>query len=66
MVRAIVDPDVCQGHALCHLATATVFGLGDEDGHSFVKTDPVPADQAGAVLEAAATCPEQAISVIED
>ena len=60
-----IDPDVCQGHTLCHLAAPDIFLLRDDDGHSNVASPDVPPDREEAVRRAAATCPEGAITIDE-
>ena len=64
-MRVHVDPDVCQGHTLCALAAPEVFLLREEDGHSYVAQETVPAGMEEAVRKAVATCPEGAISIEE-
>jgi ferredoxin len=60
-----IDPDVCQGHTLCALAAPQIFFLRDEDGHAYVESPDVPADQEDLVRKAVATCPEGAITIDE-
>jgi ferredoxin len=64
-VRVRIDPDVCQGHTLCHIAAPSLFLLREEDGHSYVASEEVPAGLEDAVRRAVATCPEGAISLDE-
>lgn len=64
-MRVFVDPDVCQGHTLCHLAAPDLFLLREEDGHSYVVSEEVPPDREAAVRKAVATCPEGAIRLDE-
>lgn len=40
-----------------------LFQLDEIDGHSSAVTDEVPASQERAALEAARSCPEQAIAL---
>jgi ferredoxin len=55
------DPARCQGHARCNAICPEVFDL-DQDGFVVV-LNPSPGDElAVAVNDAAANCPEQAIS----
>ena len=61
-MRVKIDPDVCQGHAMCFLACPQVFQLSDEDGHAFVTDEAVPAEFEDAVEQAKRSCPEGAIS----
>ncbi len=64
-MKVKIDPDVCQGHTLCHMAAPEIFLLRDEDGHAYVASDQVPAGQEDLVRKVVDTCPEGAISVEE-
>jgi ferredoxin len=59
-----VDPDLCQGNAVCLLRAEKVFALDDEEV-AVVLVDEVPSDQEDAVRHASASCPTQAIRVDE-
>jgi ferredoxin len=61
-MRVIVERSRCQGHALCAMNAPDLFDLDDE-GHSRVLADPVPAGLDGAARAAEAGCPERAITV---
>jgi ferredoxin len=61
-MRVTVDPDRCQGHARCWEICPEVFDLDDE-GHSVVKAEEVPAGLEENVERAATNCPERAITV---
>ena len=61
-MRVSVDPEICQGHARCWDLCPEVFQLDDE-GHAFVAVDEVPPDLEGKARDAAANCPERAITV---
>ncbi|HKY13275.1 MAG TPA: ferredoxin [Microthrixaceae bacterium] len=61
-MRVTVDEDVCQGHARCWEICPEVFSL-DEAGHAVVESADVPAELEEDVAEAAANCPERAITV---
>ncbi len=63
-MKVSVDPDLCQGHARCWEICPEVFSL-DEEGHSQVLADEVPAGLQALAGKAAANCPERAISVRE-
>jgi ferredoxin len=66
-VRVLVNPDRCQGHALCAVAAPELFDLSDDDdGHSVVKLELVPSELADQALRAELGCPEGAITVIDD
>jgi ferredoxin len=61
-MKVSADSARCQGHARCNAICPGVFGL-DEDGFVVV-LNPSPGDElATAVNDAAANCPERAISV---
>jgi ferredoxin len=62
-VRVRVDLDRCQGHTLCAMRAPRSFELDDVDGHSVVVDEEVPPEQEDEVVEAARSCPEQAISI---
>ncbi|MCB1489355.1 MAG: ferredoxin [Bauldia sp.] len=61
-----VDRDVCQGHGLCYFTSDKLFALDDSDGKARVLIDPLPADLEDDALDAVETCPEQAITIVED
>lgn len=61
-MRVSVDPDLCQGHARCWAICPEVFAL-DEEGHALVALPDVPAEHEDKAREAAANCPERAITV---
>lgn len=61
-MKVAVDPDRCQGHARCWEICPDVFSL-DEEGHSVVSMNDVPAGLEAAVSRAAGNCPERAITV---
>jgi ferredoxin len=62
-MRVAVDRTMCVGHAQCTAICPAVFG-SDELGYAVVVGDGTvaPVDEADARL-AAASCPEQAITV---
>jgi ferredoxin len=62
-MRVHIDPDVCQGHGLCHMSAPEVFYLRDEDGQSYVLTEIVPPGQQQSAELAAQACPERAITL---
>ena len=63
MKKVTVDKDLCIGCGACTGIASDVFALGD-DGKAEA-TGEVTADNEGAVDEAAAGCPVQAISVAD-
>jgi ferredoxin len=47
------------------MAAPELFKLRDEDGHSYVQDENVPAGLEELARRAAATCPEMAIEITE-
>jgi len=64
-VRVIVDEGRCQGHTLCAMSAPQVFSLREDDGHSYVMDEKVADGERQAVRTAAASCPEQAITIVD-
>ena len=62
-MKVHVDPEKCQGHTLCAMRAPSLFELSEIDGHSSAAAGEVPADLQPDALEAARSCPEQAISL---
>ncbi|ROO85919.1 ferredoxin [Actinocorallia herbida] len=62
-MKAVVDPDRCQGHARCWEISPEVFGL-DEEGHGQALTAEVPAEHAELARRAQRNCPERAIALV--
>jgi len=62
-VKVHVDAEKCQGHTLCAMRAPGLFELSEIDGHSSAVAGEVPADLEADALEAARSCPEQAISL---
>lgn len=62
-MRLRVDPDVCQGHTLCHMVAPELFQLRDDDGHSYVVHEDVPPELEELAVRAQAGCPERAIII---
>lgn len=65
-MKVWVDPERCQGHALCNMIAPDSFVLDDIDGHSTAVHETPPPDQEELVREAVQSCPEQAIILTED
>ena len=61
-MKASVNADLCQGHARCWDICPEVFDLDDE-GHSVVIREDVPAELEAKATEAARNCPERAITL---
>ena len=64
-MKVSVDADKCQGHTACAMAAPEVFGLSDDDGHSYVLLPQVPVHLEAAVRTAALNCPERAVLLSE-
>lgn len=64
-MRVRIKADMCQGHGMCALAAPELFRLSDEDGHAFILDENVAPDMRYSVAQAAASCPEGAIEVLE-
>lgn len=63
-MKVSVEPGKCQGHTLCAIAAPELFKLREDDGHAYVDGNgEVPKDLEGKAYAAAATCPEQAITI---
>jgi ferredoxin len=66
-MRVHVDENICQGHTLCNMVAPEIFSLRDEDGHAYVTVaGELTAGQEELARKAAATCPEQAITLSAD
>jgi ferredoxin len=63
-MKAHIDRDGCIGCGLCEEICPEVFHLAD-DGLAEVIADQVPEDVEDKALEAADSCPTQAITVEE-
>jgi len=63
-VKIHVDPQLCQGHALCNAAQPDLFTL-DDDGYSNVGVRDVPAGLEEAARRGMLSCPERAITIEE-
>lgn len=63
-MRVSVDRERCTGHGRCYMLAPEVFEA-DDDGHSLVRSELVPAHLEDAARRAAANCPEDAITTSE-
>jgi len=65
-MKLIVSSDLCRGHGRCY-DLAEDFLEDDDEGFVTVRgqTVDVPADQVENVRNAAATCPEGAITILD-
>jgi ferredoxin len=64
-MKLTVDGKSCMGHGRCYLMAPDLLAYDDE-GYVTIRdqTIDVPADEVEAAEDAAATCPEQAITLI--
>jgi ferredoxin len=63
LMRVRVDPELCQGHGMCHMSAPEIFQLREDDGHSYVLFEEVPPELEDAARLGAESCPECAITV---
>jgi len=64
-VKVTVDSQRCQGHTLCAISAPEAFELSDIDGHATPASEQVAPGQEERVREAVRSCPERAISLLE-
>ncbi|MDP3968296.1 MAG: ferredoxin [Nocardioides sp.] len=66
-MRVVADLDKCQGHGLCRMSAPDVYGATEDEGQVIVKfSGDIPEElEDGAVL-GVESCPEIALSIIED
>jgi ferredoxin len=67
VVRLRIDGDVCMGHGRCY-GVAPDLVTYDDEGFPVIRDElfAVPDDRVAAAEEVAATCPEEAISLVQD
>jgi ferredoxin len=63
-MRAVVDPERCQGHALCASFAPDVYVL-DEVGYNRTESTDIPGRLRDQALRGAAACPERAITLVD-
>jgi ferredoxin len=64
-VKVTVDADVCTGHGRCYVLGPDVFSP-DDFGHCLVLRADVPPELEHQARTAAESCPERAITVVDD
>ena len=64
-MRIVVDFDRCQSNAVCMGVAPELFEVRD-DGFLYVLDETPGEDRRAAAEEAAASCPTQAISLVEE
>ncbi|MEE2032890.1 ferredoxin [Rhodococcus chondri] len=62
-MKVSVDDDACRGHGVCLATCPEVFDLSD-GGYAVTLVSEVPSQHENAVRDAAANCPERAITVV--
>ena len=62
-VKVRIDPELCQGHAVCYMTAPDLFHLRDEDGQAYVDSEDVPAGMEELAQLGADSCPERAITI---
>ncbi|HJQ04871.1 MAG TPA: ferredoxin [Nocardioides sp.] len=60
-----VDFDLCESNAMCEALAPDVFELDDDDFLQ-LNTDEVTSENEQRVRQAAAACPRNAISLVEE
>ena len=64
-MKVAIDSSMCVGHAQCSAICPSVFG-NDEFGYAVLIGDgTVPEEDRADAADAVASCPEQAISIVE-
>jgi ferredoxin len=64
-LKAVVEPGTCCGYGVCSEMCPDVFARGD-DGLVSIAVAYVPAELAAQAREAAASCPQSALSIVEE
>jgi ferredoxin len=64
-MRILIDPDLCTGHGRCYSLSPDLFD-SDEEGRGVVLVGVLAGNQEAAARSAVLSCPEQAITVVED
>jgi ferredoxin len=58
-----IDPDRCQGHAICYLLAPDLFEVDDEGRGSVIQASMKNDDDQAQAAVAIDRCPERAISL---
>jgi ferredoxin len=64
-MRVVVDYDRCESNAVCMGILPEVFEVRD-DNFLYVLNEKPPEEYRDKLLQAVASCPTQAISLLED
>ncbi|HSV38294.1 MAG TPA: ferredoxin [Nocardioidaceae bacterium] len=67
-MRLTVESGRCRGHGLCYSLAPDLLEDDDDEGYVSVRGQviDVPEDQVGHARNAAGSCPERAIELIEN
>ncbi len=65
-MRIEIDPDLCEGNALCVKAAPEVFRLGEDSDIVELCTEAPPDELRARVEEAVRRCPRGALSLTQD
>ena len=65
MVKVTVNRAVCEGHGRCYEIAPDVY-TEDERGHCSIGSEEVAPELEEIARLAALSCPEQALTVVED
>jgi len=67
-MRLTVDAALCRGHGRCYTLSPDLLEDDDDEGYVSIRGQviDVPLDQVDAIRNAAASCPEGAIELLED
>jgi ferredoxin len=64
-MKVKIDLDRCVGHGICRAFLPEVFDIDAMTGQSVVRLSDIPEQLRERVKQAALSCPEEAIAVVE-
>ena len=65
-MRVVIDPDLCEGNAMCIGEAPEVLELTDDEDQARVLQEEPPEELRESVERAVRVCPTGAISIVED
>lgn len=67
-MKLTVGADLCRGHGRCYTLAPDLLEDDDDEGYVTARGQviDVPGDQVDDARNAAASCPERAIAILED
>lgn len=65
-MRINLDRNVCQGHGVCQMSAPNLFTLSEEDGLAIQPSNPIPQEFEDEGRLAVASCPEFALTLVEE